>query len=141
MKRKATAVWKGDLKAGKGNLTTESGVLNATPYSFSTRFEGEKGTNPEELIGAAHAGCFTMALSGRLTKAGFTATELRTEAQVSLEQKDGGWGVENIHLNLHAHVPGVTQDQFKALAEDAKANCPISKVIRAEIRLTYELTN
>jgi osmotically inducible protein OsmC len=139
MKRQATAQWQGDLKTGKGSLTTDSGVLSKTPYSFSTRFEGEKGTNPEELIAAAHAGCFTMALSAELGKAGLTAQSLRTTAAVSLEKNGGGWGVTESHLELVANVPGASQDAFKAAAETAKANCPISKLLNARITLAWKL--
>jgi len=139
MKRQATAQWQGDLKTGKGSLTTDSGVLSKTPYSFSTRFEGEKGTNPEELIAAAHAGCFTMALSAELGKAGLTAQSLRTTAAVSLEKNGGGWGVTESHLELVANVPGASQEAFKAAAETAKANCPISKLLNARITLAWKL--
>ena len=139
MKRHATAEWRGDLKTGKGTLTTESGVLNAARYSFTTRFEGEKGTNPEELIAAAHAGCFTMALSAELGKAGLTAKSLRTTAAVSLEKNGGGWGVTESHLELVAQVPGASQEAFKAAAETAKANCPISKLLNARISLSWKL--
>jgi osmotically inducible protein OsmC len=139
MKRQATAQWRGDLKTGKGSLTTDSGVLSQTPYSFSTRFEGEKGTNPEELIAAAHAGCFTMALSAELGKANLTAESLRTTAAVSLEKNGGGWGVSESHLELVAKVPGASQDAFKTAAETAKANCPISKLLNAKITLSWKL--
>ena len=139
MKRQAIAEWRGDLKSGKGSLTTDSGVLSKTPYSFSTRFEGEKGTNPEELIAAAHAGCFTMALSAELGKANLTAESLRTTAAVSLEKNGGGWGVTESHLELVARVPGATQEAFKTAAETAKANCPISKLLNAKISLSWKL--
>jgi lipoyl-dependent peroxiredoxin len=139
MKRQATAQWQGDLKTGKGSLTTDSGVLSQTPYSFSTRFEGEKGTNPEELIAAAHAGCFTMALSAELGKAGLTAKSLRTTATVSLEKNGGGWGVTESHLELVAQVPGASQEAFKQAAETAEANCPISKLLNARISLSWKL--
>jgi osmotically inducible protein OsmC len=139
MKRQATAQWQGDLKTGKGSLTTDSGVLSQTPYSFSTRFEGEKGTNPEELIAAAHAGCFTMALSAELGKAGLTAQSLRTTAAVSLEKNDAGWGVTESRLELVARVPGASQEAFQTAAETAKANCPISKLLNAKISLSWKL--
>jgi osmotically inducible protein OsmC len=139
MKRQAVAQWRGDLKSGKGSLTTDSGVLSQTPYSFSTRFEGEKGTNPEELIAAAHAGCFTMALSAELGKANLTAESLQTTAAVSLEKNGGGWGVSESHLELVARVPGATQEAFKTAAETAKANCPISKLLNAKISLSWKL--
>ena len=138
MKRQAVAQWRGDLKSGKGSLTTDSGVLSQTPYSFSTRFEGEKGTNPEELIAAAHAGCFTMALSAELGKANLTAESLQTTAAVSLEKNGGGWGVSESHLELVARVPGATQEAFKTAAETAKANCPISKLLNAKISLSWK---
>jgi osmotically inducible protein OsmC len=139
MKRQAVAQWRGDLKSGKGSLTTDSGVLSQTPYSFSTRFEGEKGTNHEELIAAAHAGCFTMALSAELGKANLTAESLQTTAAVSLEKNGGGWGVSESHLELVARVPGATQEAFKTAAETAKANCPISKLLNAKISLSWKL--
>ena len=139
MKRQATAQWQGDLKTGKGSITTDSGVLSQTPYSFSTRFESEKGTNPEELIAAAHAGCFTMALSAELGKAGLTAKSLRTTAAVSLEKNGGGWGVTASRLDLVAQVPGASQEAFRTAAETAKANCPISKLLNAKISLTWKL--
>jgi osmotically inducible protein OsmC len=139
MKRQATAQWQGDLKTGKGSITTDSGVLSQTPYSFSTRFESEKGTNPEELIAAAHAGCFTMALSAELGKAGLTAKSLRTTAAVSLEKNGGGWGVTESRLDLVAQVPGASQEAFRTAAETAKANCPISKLLNAKISLTWKL--
>ena len=139
MKRQAAAEWRGDLKTGKGSLTTDSGVLSKTPYSFSTRFEAEKGTNPEELIAAAHAGCFTMALSAELGKANLTAESLRTTAAVSLEKNDAGWGVSESHLDLVAKVPGASQEAFQKAAETAKANCPISKLLNAKITLSWKL--
>ena len=131
MKRQATAQWQGDLKTGKGSLTTGSGVLSQTPYSFSTRFEGEKGTNPEELIAAAHAGCFTMALSAELGKAGLTARSLRTTAAVSLEKNGGGWGVTELRLDLVDQVPGAWQEACRTAAATGKA--AISKLLGAKI--------
>jgi lipoyl-dependent peroxiredoxin len=139
MKRQATAQWRGDLKTGKGTITTESGVLNETPYSFSTRFEGEKGTNPEELVAAAHAGCFTMALSAELGKASLTATSLRTTAVVTLEKDAGGFSITESNLDLVAKVPGATPDVFQKAADTAKANCPLSKLLKAKITLTTKL--
>jgi len=139
MKRKASAVWSGNLKEGKGTLTTESGVLSSTPYSFRTRFESEKGTNPEELIGAAHAGCFTMALSMILGQAGMTAEKLETEATITLEQKDGGFAVTASHLDVKATIPGADPEAFKKAAETAKANCPISKLLNATITMDAKL--
>jgi len=139
MKRQAVADWRGDLKTGKGSLSTDSGVLRETPYSFSTRFEGEKGTNPEELIAAAHAGCFTMALSAELGKVGLTAESLRTTAAVSLDKNDAGWGVTESHLDLVAKVPGASREAFGKAAETAEANCPISKLLKAKISLSWKL--
>jgi osmotically inducible protein OsmC len=133
--RNASANWKGPGKEGKGTLTTASGVLNSTPYSFSTRFEDAKGTNPEELIGAAHAGCFTMKLSFVLGAEGFTPTNLDTEATVTFE--DGK--ISNIHLNLVAEVPGIDDAKFQELAGIAKAECPISKSLDTNITLTAKL--
>lgn len=142
MIRHGSAVWNGTIKDGSGTLTTPSGVLNSTPYSFKLRFEdesGTSGTNPEELIAAAHAGCFSMALSGQLTKAGFTAESLATSAALTLEQKDGGFAITKVHLTLEAKIPGITPDQFTELANAAKAGCPVSKVLNAEITLAATL--
>ncbi len=139
MKRKATAEWRGDLKTGKGLLTTESGVLSNARYSFTTRFEGEKGTNPEELVAAAHAGCFTMALSAELGKAGLTAETLRTTAVVSLEKGEGGWSITESALDLAAKIPGASPEAFRAAADAAKANCPLSKLLNAKITLNARL--
>src|SRR5258707_1923753 len=135
MIRKAKAVWHGTGRAGSGNLSTDSGVLAETPYSFRTRFENEKGTNPEELIAAAHAGCFTMALAFQLQGAGFTATELSTEAAVSLDQEGGGFTITKSALTLRAKVPGLDQAKFDELAHAAETNCPVSKLLKAEITL------
>lgn len=137
--RTATARYQGFGKDGKGQLDTPSGVLDATPYSFNTRFGDEKGTNPEELIAAAHAGCFTMALSFALAKAGFSEGSLETTAAVKLEQDGDGFSVTRSDLTLKAEVPGISQDQFDALAAGAKANCPISKLLKAEITLSHTL--
>src|SRR6478736_8822214 len=123
MIRKATAVWKGTGRDGTGNLSSESGVLAGTPYSFKTRFENEKGTNPEELIAAAHAGCFTMALAFQLQGAGFTPTELATEAVVSLEQEGSGFTIKKSALTLNANVPGIDRAKFEELARSAEKNC------------------
>ena len=132
MKRKASAVWHGNLAKGMGTLSTESGVLAAKPYSFSTRFENEPGTNPEELIAAAHAGCFTMALSLALQQAGFTAETLATEATVTLENvPPAGWTVTAIHLATNAKVPGVAPEKFAEIAAGAKEGCPISRLLKA----------
>lgn len=142
MIRTGSAVWNGTIKDGSGSLTTPSGVLSGTPYSFKMRFEdetGRSGTNPEELIAAAHAGCFSMALSGQLTRAGFTPDSLATSAAVTLEQKDGGFAITKVHLTLEAKVPGITEAQFQELAGAAKAGCPVSKVLNAEITLAATL--
>jgi lipoyl-dependent peroxiredoxin len=139
MNRKAKAIWTGTGKDGTGHLTTDSGVLSSTPYSFKTRFESEKGTNPEELIAAAHAGCFTMALAFQLQGAGFTPTELATEAVVSLEKDGDGFKVSKSALTLTAAVPGIDQAKFAELAKKAETGCPISKVLNAEITLTHTL--
>lgn len=139
MKRTASAHWTGDLKQGKGQLTTASGVLKDTPYSFTTRFEGEKGTNPEELIASAHAGCFTMALSAILGNAGFVAESLQTQATVSLDQVEGNWTVTTIDLQLTGKIPGIDDAKFQTLALEAKKNCPISRLMNANITLKAEL--
>lgn len=139
MQRIATAVWNGGLKDGKGAITTQSGVLNETPYSFVTRFENGKGTNPEELIAAAHAGCFTMALSAQLGTMNFTPQNLRTTATLTLEKLEAGWTISKIHLDVAARIPGISRDAFDAAAASAKANCPVSRVLRAEISMTANL--
>ena len=139
MQREATAVWNGGLKSGKGTVTGASGAFKQLAYSFRTRFENEPGTNPEELIAAAHAGCFSMALSAQLEKNGSPADEIRTVAKVSLEQKDGGWAITRVDLDLNARVPNVTEDKFRELANAAKAGCPVSKLLNAEITLNAKL--
>jgi osmotically inducible protein OsmC len=139
MIRKATAVWQGTGKDGKGQLTTDSGVLSGTPYSFKTRFENERGTNPEELIAAAHAGCFTMALAFQLQGAGITPTELSTEAAVTLEQEGSGFKISKSALTLKANVPGIDRAKFEELARAAEKNCPVSKVLNAEITMNFTL--
>lgn len=139
MKRTASASWQGDLKQGKGTLSTASSVLDKTQYSFSTRFENGNGTNPEELIAASHAGCFTMALSAALGKVGHVPTQLATTATVTLEQVGGNWTITTIHLDLVGSVPGIDQAQFETIAADAKANCPVSRVLKAEITLAAKL--
>jgi len=139
MIRKASAVWKGSLKEGKGTISTDSGVLSTTPYSFATRFEDGRGTNPEELIAAAHAGCFTMALSAQLGNAGITAESLETTAAVTLEKLESGFAVTKVHLDLTARIPGVDKAAFEKAAQDAKTGCPISKLLKAEITLTTHL--
>jgi osmotically inducible protein OsmC len=140
MLRKAKAVWHGTGRDGTGNLTTDSGVLDETPYSYKTRFQDEKGTNPEELIAAAHAGCFTMALAFRLQAAGHPAEELTTEAAVTLLQEGGGFRISKSALTLRGKVPGIDAATFETLARDAEKNCPVSRVLSAEITLTAELT-
>ncbi len=139
MIRKAHAVWRGTGRDGTGDLTTDSGVLSSTPYSFKTRFESEPGTNPEELIAAAHAGCFTMALAFQLQTAGFTPDELKTEAAVSLVQAEGGFRIERSALTLRAKVPGLDKARFDELAGVAEKNCPVSRVLNAEITLDATL--
>jgi lipoyl-dependent peroxiredoxin len=139
MKRKASAQWQGDLKTGKGTVSTESGVLQNTPYSFSTRFESAKGSNPEELVAAAHAGCFTMALSAELGKANLVPASLRTTCTVTLDKVDGGWGILESHLELVAKVPGASQEAFRKAAEAAETGCPISKLFKTKITLDAKL--
>src|SRR6202789_1566999 len=139
MIRKAKAVWRGTGRAGNGDLSTDSGVLSKTPYSFRTRFENEKGTNPEELLAAAHAGCFTMALAFQLQARGYQPTELNTEAAVSLEAEGQGFRISRSALTLRASVPGLDEATFNELAEAAEKNCPLSKVINAEITLDAKL--
>ena len=139
MQRKAGAVWKGGLKDGQGTLTTESGVLRATPYSFATRFEGTKGTNPEELIAAAHAGCFSMAFSAELGKAGLTPDIISTEAAVTLEKKEQGFTITKIHLEVTGKVPRADQAKFQEIANIAKKGCPVSRVLNAEITMNAKL--
>ncbi|QFU17979.1 OsmC family protein [Microvirga thermotolerans] len=140
MNRKARAVWQGTGRDGSGHLTTDSGVLSTTPYSFKTRFENERGTNPEELIAAAHAGCFTMALAFQLQAAGFTPDELATEATVSIEKEGEGFRISKSVLSLQARVPGIERAKFEELARAAEKNCPVSKVLNAEIAMTFTLT-
>jgi len=141
MKRNASAVWQGNLKNGKGTLTTDSTVLNKTPYSFGSRFESGVGTNPEELIAAAHAGCFTMALSAALEGAGFIADTLSTTAALTLENNpQTSWTISAIHLTTTAKVPGITKEKFAEVAAGAKANCPVSRVLKAAITLDATLT-
>lgn len=139
MKRKGSAVWSGGLKDGKGRISTDSGVLEDTQYSFSTRFEEGKGTNPEELIAAAHAGCFSMALSGQLGKAGLTAERIATTASVSLEKSDAGFSITAVHLEVRAKVPDADKSAFDKAAADAKAGCPVSRVLNAEITMDAKL--
>jgi osmotically inducible protein OsmC len=139
MKQKASAVWTGSLKDGKGTISTGSGALAAKPYSFRTRFEGEPGTNPEELIGAAHASCFSMALSMILGQAGFTPTKIETAATITLEQKDGGFAITASHLDVTASVPGASEAAFQDAAAKAKAGCPVSKLLNATITMNAQL--
>lgn len=139
MIRKAKAVWRGTGREGSGALSTDSGVLADTPYSFKTRFENEKGTNPEELIAAAHAGCFTMALAFQLQGAGYTPTELTTEAAVALEPEGQGFRIRRSALMLRAAVPGLDDAMFARMAADAEKNCPVSKLLNAEITLDAKL--
>ncbi|HEX4269360.1 MAG TPA: OsmC family protein [Steroidobacteraceae bacterium] len=139
MIRKARAIWRGTGRAGTGELTSDSGVLSATPYSFKTRFESEKGTNPEELIAAAHAGCFTMALAFQLEGAGFSPTELATEAAVTLEPEGQGFKISKSALTLRAKVPNIDAEAFARLAGNAEKNCPVSKLFKAEITLDAKL--
>lgn len=139
IKRNGSAVWSGGLKDGKGAVSTGSGVLKDSQYGFNTRFEDGPGTNPEELIGAAHAGCFTMALSGQLGQAGLTAQELRTTATVSMDKVDGGFSITAVHLDLVAKIPGASQEAFDKAANTAKENCPVSKLLNANITLTAKL--
>ncbi|MHC6223219.1 OsmC family protein [Pseudomonas sp. X10] len=139
MKKTASAIWQGGLKDGKGQLSTESGALKHNPYGFNTRFEDVPGTNPEELIGAAHAGCFSMALSMMLGEAGFTPERIDTIAEVSLDKQDDGFAITAVHLTLKAKVPGASEAQFLEVANKAKAGCPVSKVLNAKISLDATL--
>ena len=139
MQRTANAQWKGGLKDGKGSISTASGVLSNTQYSFSTRFESGAGTNPEELIAAAHAGCFSMATAFQLSGAGHPPESLHTEATLTMEQEGAGWKIAAVHLMMRAKVPGIDDAKFQELAAEAKANCPVSKVLNAEITLDAKL--
>src|SRR5262245_26172279 len=141
MTRTARARWQGDLKSGTGTLSTASGVLNDTAYSFHSRFEQGKGTNPEELLAAAHAGCFTMALSNELGKAGLKAESLETACEITLEQKDGGFAITKSHLTLRAKIPGATQESFDKAAQAAQAGCPVSKLYNTSITLDAQLVS
>jgi osmotically inducible protein OsmC len=139
MKRKASAVWKGDLKSGKGTISTDSGVLSNTQYSFSTRFEDGAGTNPEELIAAAHAGCFSMALSAQLGNADIVAESINTAATLTMEKLEAGWTVTGIHLDVTAKIPGADQTAFETAAKNAKEGCPISRLLNAKITMDAKL--
>ncbi|MFV0265335.1 MAG: OsmC family protein [Kluyvera sp.] len=137
--KKGQARWEGDLKHGKGTVSTESGVLDRQPYGFNTRFEGAKGTNPEELIGAAHAACFSMALSLMLGEAGYTADHIDTVADVSLDKTDGGFAITRVALKSNVAVPGIDEKNFDDIIQKAKAGCPVSQLLKAEITLDYQL--
>jgi lipoyl-dependent peroxiredoxin len=139
MKRKGSAEWKGGLKDGRGTVSTDSGVLRDTQYSFSTRFENGTGTNPEELIAAAHAGCFSMALSGQLENGGMTADSIRTSATVSLEKKDAGFTITAVHLDVTARISGGSEEAFQTAAKNAKEGCPVSRLLNAEITMDAKL--
>ena len=139
MKRKAAAIWTGSLKDGRGTISTESGVLSETQYSFSTRFEDGIGTNPEELIGAAHAACFSMALSGQLGAAGMTAERIKTTATVSLEKLEGGFTITGIHLDVTVKIPGADAEAFQKAATNAKEGCPISRALKGPITMQAKL--
>jgi osmotically inducible protein OsmC len=139
MKRTASAQWRGDLKAGSGTVSTASGVLSKSPYSFRTRFEDGKGTNPEELLAAAHAGCFSMALSAQLAQAGLTAESIDTECTISLEKQPDGFAITESHLELTARVPGASQEAFDTAVQNAKTGCPVSKLYKTNITLTAKL--
>jgi osmotically inducible protein OsmC len=139
IKRKGSAVWSGGLKDGKGTVSTQSGVLNQSQYGFNTRFENGPGTNPEELLAAAHAGCFTMALSAQLGEAGMTAQKLETTATVSLDKVDGGFAIPAVHLELVATIPGASDAAFQEAARKAKEGCPVSKLFNATITLDARL--
>src|SRR5277367_2218462 len=139
MERKASAVWKGGLKDGKGAVSSASGVLSNTPYSFATRFENASGTNPEELIAAAHAACFSMALSVQLGTANLTPESINTAATLTMEKLDSGWTITAVHLDVVAKVPGASPESFNKAAQDAKAGCPVSKVLNAKITMDAKL--
>ena len=141
IRRHGSAVWAGGIKDGKGAISTESGALNSYPYGFASRFEGKPGTNPEELIAAAHAGCFTMAFSLILGEAKLVAEHMETSAQVTLEQLADGYAITAVHLALSAKIPGADQDTFAGLAARAKAGCPVSKLLKADITLDAKLVN
>ncbi|MFI8482110.1 OsmC family protein [Pseudomonas sp. NPDC078700] len=139
MKKTASAHWQGSIKQGKGTISTESGALSKTPYGFNTRFENEPGTNPEELIGAAHAGCFSMALSLQLGEAGMTAESIDTKAEVTLDKDGDGFSITAVHLTLHAKIPGADRAAFEKAVQNAKTGCPVSKVLNATITLEATL--
>ncbi len=139
MQRKGSAVWKGGLREGRGTVSTASGVLKDTQYSFATRFENGVGTNPEELIAAAHAGCFSMALSAQLGNAGMTAEAIETTATVSLEKQEAGFAITAVHLDVSARIPGADRTKFEQAAKSAKENCPVSRVLNAKITMEAKL--
>ena len=139
MQRKASAVWKGGLKDGKGTVSSASGVLANTPYSFTTRFENAPGTNPEELIAAAHAACFSMALSAQLGGANLTPESINTSATLTMEKFEAGWAITAVHLDVVAKVPGASAEAFNTVAQNAKAGCPVSKVLNAKITMDAKL--
>ncbi len=139
MKRTANAKWQGDLKTGTGSISTASGTLSNTAYSFHSRFEDGKGTNPEELLAAAHAGCFTMALSNQLATAGFKADSLETTCTITVEKTDAGFAITESHLELKARVPGASQEAFDTATQQAKAGCPVSKLYNTKITLSAHL--
>ncbi|MCR9003577.1 OsmC family protein [Rahnella perminowiae] len=139
--KKGQAHWEGDIKHGKGYISSESGALKEQPYGFNTRFEGKPGTNPEELIGAAHSACFSMALSLMLGEAGHTPESINTVADVSLDKVDGGFAITKIALDSKVKLPGIDKDKFDEIIKKAKAGCPVSQVLNAEITLTYQLEN
>jgi lipoyl-dependent peroxiredoxin len=139
MKRNATAVWNGGIKDGRGTVSTDSGVLSEAQYSFSTRFEEDPGTNPEELIAAAHAGCFAMALSGQLGEAGMTAERIETTASVTLDKSGDGFAITSVHLDVRAKIPGADHGAFEKAAENAKDGCPVSKALNASITMQAKL--
>jgi len=139
MKRKASAIWRGGLKDGTGAISTESGVLEETQYSFSTRFENGVGTNPEELIAAAHAGCFSMALSAELGKAGITPESIHTTATITMDKTDAGWTVTESHLDVTAKIPGADSAKFTTAANAAKAGCPISRLLKSNVTMDAKL--
>ncbi len=139
MQRKATAVWQGDLKSGKGALSAESGIFEQTPYSFGTRFENSKGTNPEELLAAAHAGCFAMALSAELGKIGIVADKLTAKATITLDQVTDGFSITKSHIDLDAEIPGADKAKFDVAVKAAETGCPVSKLFKAEVTVTAVL--
>lgn len=141
MRRQASAKWKGKIEDGRGSFSTESGSIQDEPFSFATRFSNERGTNPEELIGSAHAGCFSMALAGILAKAGFNPQLIETKAIVTLDNKNGNWSITSSHLEVEASVDGIETNRFQDLAEEAKSNCPVSRLLNAEISVEARLRN